>query len=99
MFVLTAILGVSVFKQVFKMIFNVPRLITLLLAFLNRRHAKAREAVGKQKNVVDESMMKKQQISAGKGDEIEESQHHDISTDKGFADITDLKNEDFIYVY
>lgn len=99
MFVLTAILGVSVFEHVCKAIANILSLITLLLVFLNRRHAKVREAVGKQKNVVDESMMKKQQISAGKGDGIEESQHHDISTDKGFADITDLKNEDFIYVY
>lgn len=99
MFVLTAILGVSVSKHVLWVTANSPSLITLLLVFLNRRHAKAREAVGKQRNVVDESMMKKQQISAGKGDEIEESQHHDISTDNGFADITDLKNEDFIYVY
>lgn len=78
----------------------VALLIPMYLALLNKRHAKRREELGKSAVRVDESMMKKTEITQGK--EIEMEEGHEASAperDNGFSDLTDMANEDFIYVY
>jgi hypothetical protein len=71
----------------------------MYLTVLNRLHAKKREEVGKSANIVDESMLRRKEMSDSKAVEVE---HHDqargIEEDKGLQDLSDLKNEDFIYV-
>lgn len=84
LFVLTGILGT---------------LITFYLMFLNKRHAAQREALGKSANKIDESMVGKDRLGETKAIELEEDRHQAVTEDKGFADITDLLNEDFQYVY
>lgn len=76
-------------------------IITLYLQLLNKRHAAQRTAVGKNAEKIDESMIGKDKIGHAKTIELENGQaSNDAQTeDKGFADVTDLKNEDFIYVY
>ncbi|KAL2213881.1 major facilitator superfamily transporter [Sarocladium strictum] len=76
-------------------------LIPLYLMALNRWHAKKREALGKRAVVVDESMMKKKDMQNSKEVELEmtENRTRTVEEDNGLQDITDLKNEDFIYVY
>lgn len=64
-----------------------------------------REQAGKSANLVDESMMDKDKVSKGKAAamELEETgqtgRNDRGGEDKGFEDVTDLKNEDFIFVY
>jgi hypothetical protein len=64
--------------------------------FLNKRHAARRTALGKSAVIADRSMMNAQErvmsdeANAGSGAS---------GGDKAFDDITDLKNEDFIFVY
>ncbi|EXF84430.1 major facilitator superfamily transporter [Colletotrichum fioriniae PJ7] len=87
MFVLVAVMGA---------------LIPLYLKYLNVQHAKRREALGKSTMIVDESMMRNKDKQEGKAVEIEEDaqhQHRAIEEDHGLQDMTDLKNEDFIFVY
>lgn len=72
--------------------------------FLNRQHAKKREALGKTANIVDESMMRKKNMDDSKAVELEEDVNNaqngrDVDVDNGLLDMTDLKNEDFIFVY
>jgi len=71
-------------------------LATLYLMFLNRKHANRREALGKSAIVADRSMMNAQERLADEqnnaGDEVE-------GGEKAFDDITDLQNEDFVFVY
>jgi hypothetical protein len=75
-------------------------LIPIYLAFLNKRHAKRREELGKSAIRVDESMLKKAEMTQAKGIEMEESREAQRQdTDNGFSDLTDVQNEDFIYVY
>ncbi|KAK1992710.1 major facilitator superfamily transporter [Colletotrichum falcatum] len=78
-------------------------LLPLYLKYLNAQHAKRREALGKSANVVDESMMRNKDVQDGKEVELEEDpqrhQHKAIEEDHGLQDMTDLKNEDFIFVY
>ncbi|KAK2017627.1 major facilitator superfamily transporter [Colletotrichum eremochloae] len=78
-------------------------LLPLYLRYLNGQHAKRREALGKSKNVVDESMVRKKDVQDSKEVELEEDpqrqQHRAIEEDHGLQDMTDLKNEDFIFVY
>lgn len=69
----------------------------LYLKFLNVRHARMRTAIGKSATVVDESMLRKADLqNLGKG---VTQQMTPRDEDNSFADMTDLKNEDFIYVY
>lgn len=88
MFVLVGVLGL---------------LIPLYLMYLNRRHAKRREELGKNTSIVDESMMRSKEAEASKAVEAEEEQQQtegrSLEEDNGLRDMTDLKNEDFIYVY
>ncbi len=72
--------------------------------FLNRAHAKRREELGKTAEIIDESMLAKNEILNSKAVEIEggETQnrvHRTLEEDNALRDMTDLKNEDFIYVY
>ncbi|CCF33847.1 major facilitator superfamily transporter [Colletotrichum higginsianum] len=78
-------------------------LIPLYLKYLNVQHAKRREALGKSTQIVDESMMRNKDVQDSKAVELEEDpqrhQHRTIEEDHGLQDMTDLKNEDFIFVY
>lgn len=70
--------------------------------FLNRQHAKRREELGKSAQIVDESMMRKDRIEDSKAVELGEdgaNRQRAVEEDNGLQDMTDLKNEDFIYVY
>ncbi|PGH27216.1 hypothetical protein AJ80_01173 [Polytolypa hystricis UAMH7299] len=87
MFLITAVLAV---------------LTNLYLIYLNRQHGKQREALGKSANIIDESMIGKDKIGVSKELGVEEGKGtaaHTVDEDKGLANTTDLKNEDFIYVY
>lgn len=68
---------------------------------LNRRHAKKREELGKTAQVVDESMLGKGQMADSKMVGVEDAaiNQRRVEEDNGLKDMTDLKNEDFIYVY
>ncbi|KAF9873096.1 allantoate permease [Colletotrichum karsti] len=88
MFVLVGILGL---------------LIPIYLKFLNNKHAKRREELGKSAQILDESMLRNKEAETSKAVELEgdvtHQQHRAIEEDNGLQDMTDLKNEDFIYVY
>ncbi|KAF3017883.1 hypothetical protein E8E14_012933 [Neopestalotiopsis sp. 37M] len=76
-------------------------LIPLYLTFLNRRHAKRREELGGSAHIVDESMMRKKDMTDSKTADVEHNDHAQtqrLEDDKGLHDVTDLKNENFIYV-
>jgi hypothetical protein len=68
----------------------------LLIKVLNVKHAKARVALGKPEKIVDLSMVDNREIE---NDEDVLNQAADNVGDRGFEDVTDFKNEDFIYVY
>ncbi|CAG9942981.1 unnamed protein product [Clonostachys rosea f. rosea IK726] len=79
-------------------------LVPFYLMYLNRQHAKRREELGKSATLIDESMARKDQMQGGKAVEMEEDvgvnqQRRAMEEDNGLQDMTDLKNEDFIYVY
>ncbi|KAF2128220.1 MFS allantoate transporter-like protein [Dothidotthia symphoricarpi CBS 119687] len=74
-------------------------LIPVYLALLNKRHALRREELGKSAVRLDESMLKKEEITQVKGVEMESGEAPGLERDNGFLDLTDMKNEDFIYVY
>jgi hypothetical protein len=61
---------------------------------LNKKHATRRQELGKSATVIDRSMMnaREREISDG----VEESGQ---IGERAFDDETDLKNEDFIFVY
>lgn len=74
--------------------------IWLYLIILNKRHAKRREQVGKSAVKIDESMIGKYRIGTSKAIELEEG-HQGVlrANENGFSDMTDLQNEDFVFVY
>ncbi|KAK3361915.1 major facilitator superfamily domain-containing protein [Lasiosphaeria ovina] len=78
-------------------------LIPLYLIILNRQHAKQRESLGKNAVLVDESMLAKNQMENSKAVEIEggsaNRNQRALDEDNAMRDMTDVKNEDFIYVY
>ncbi|KAI4692535.1 hypothetical protein J4E81_006950 [Alternaria sp. BMP 2799] len=65
------------------------------IKLLNRKHAATRESMGKSAIVVDTSMGSARE---GDAEEAENAQASGVG-DKAFDDVTDIKNEDFIYVY
>ncbi|PWY76450.1 MFS transporter [Aspergillus sclerotioniger CBS 115572] len=65
------------------------------LFLLNKRHEKQRVSMGKQAKIVDQSM---QVIGAVPVDKTESPQQA-LGEDNAFKDLTDWKNEDFVYVY
>ncbi|EQB44666.1 major facilitator superfamily transporter [Colletotrichum gloeosporioides Cg-14] len=85
------------------LISNLVILIPIYLKFLNSKHAKRREELGKSAQIVDESMLRKDETETSKAVEVEGDtagqQHRTIEEDNALRDMTDLKNEDFIYVY
>ncbi|KAJ8122541.1 hypothetical protein ONZ43_g1294 [Nemania bipapillata] len=75
-------------------------LIPLYLMFLNKQHERKRVQLGKRADIADESMLgKKQMQESGERDLEQKEQAINIEDDNGFQDRSDLKNEDFIYVY
>lgn len=71
--------------------------------YLNRWHAKQRQELGGSGEIVDESMMRQKDMSDSKQIDLEEhenvqSQNQRLENDKGLQDVTDLKNENFVYV-
>lgn len=64
------------------------RITTLYLIFLNKKHAALREQLGKSANIIDRSMMNVQGVEGDDG-----------TGSHAFDDETDLKNEDFIFLY
>lgn len=68
----------------------------LLIRILNLRQAKRRVALNKSEHITDRSMM-----GHSKNDDPDEvlNQTEDNIGEHAFEDITDLKNEDFVYVY
>lgn len=65
---------------------------------LNRKHAATRERMGKAAKVIDLSMETKRTLTAH-DEAVNDGQGAGGVGDKAFDDITDLNNEDFIYVY
>jgi len=65
---------------------------------LNAKHARMREAVGKSAVLTDLSMESKAQLQA-RGEAANELEGEGRVGEKGFDDVGDLGNEDFIYVY
>jgi hypothetical protein len=65
------------------------------IKLLNRKHATTRESMGKAAKIVDLSM------ENGHEEDTEEAENVCASGvgDKAFDDMTDTKNEDFVYVY
>ncbi|KAK3689246.1 major facilitator superfamily domain-containing protein [Podospora appendiculata] len=80
--------------------------IPFYLMFLNRQHASRRAALGKNAQLVDESMLAKRQLDTSKAVELEGGHEasgsrpqRTLEEDNALHDMTDVKNEDFIYVY
>jgi hypothetical protein len=63
--------------------------------FLNKKHASRRTQLGKSAVVVDRSMMNARERAID--EEVDDSDGS--RGDKAFDDMTDLKNEDFIFLY
>ena len=83
---------------------NIVRVIPFYLMLLNRKHAKRREDLGKTAVLVDESMVGKDQMQHSKAVDAETGEgagptRRTLEEDNAMRDMTDLKNEDFIYVY
>jgi hypothetical protein len=70
-------------------------LAVLWIKILNRKHASTRESMGKSAVVVDTSMGGNHEADA---EGVDNAQASGVG-DKAFDDVTDIKNEDFIYVY
>jgi hypothetical protein len=70
-------------------------LTTLWLMLLNKKHSKRRVQIGKSAVIIDRSMMNTQEraVDGAVSEEVE-----DVGN-KAFDDETDLKNEDFVFVY
>ena len=68
----------------------------LWVAFLNKRHAATRERLGKAAKVVDLSMASGR-VLAGTEGVLNDTEGTGLGK-KAFDDVTDLKNEDFIYL-
>lgn len=73
---------------------------TLWIAFLNKRHADMREQVGKPRVIVDRSM----QTERERKDKLGESEYtvdadQEREMEHTLEDMTDLRNEDFVFVY
>lgn len=60
--------------------------------FLNKKHASTRRRLGKSAEIADRSMMNSAERAIDDAAGVE-------GGEKSFADMTDLKNEDFIFVY
>lgn len=68
----------------------------VLIKVLNRRQAARRRALGKAERIADLNMADKKAV--GEGEEGMEGEDEAVGA-RAFEDVTDLQNEDFIYVY
>lgn len=68
------------------------------LLFLNKKHEKKRVSMGKSAKIIDHSMVAVGTLPAG-GKEEDASHAQQGEDDNAFKDLTDLVNEDFVYVY
>ncbi|KAL8343633.1 hypothetical protein RB601_004239 [Gaeumannomyces tritici] len=66
----------------------------LLIKVLNVRHARQRVALGKPEHIIDYSMADRRDVAND-----DDALNDETVGERGFEDITDLKNEDFVYVY
>jgi hypothetical protein len=70
--------------------------------FLNKVHAKRREELGKNTQLIDESMLARGDMQDSKATRIEGAENtpqRRLDEDNALHDMTDVRNEDFIYVY
>ncbi|KAJ2975673.1 hypothetical protein NUW58_g8289 [Xylaria curta] len=75
-------------------------LIPIYLMFLNKLHEKKRVQLGKRADIVDGSMLKRKEMQEVQERDLEQKDPGtSIENDNGLQDLSDLKNEDFIYVY
>jgi hypothetical protein len=65
------------------------------MRFLNKKHEKRRVALGKDAKIVDQSMQNIQAVS----DDAKEDLPQQAANDNSLKDLTDLQNEDFVYVF
>lgn len=72
------------------------RIQTVILKFLNVKHEKRREGVGKVAKVVDQSMSA---VRAADQDTEAVKNTQNPLEDRSLEDLTDWQNEDFVYVY
>ncbi|EUC40089.1 hypothetical protein COCMIDRAFT_109662 [Bipolaris oryzae ATCC 44560] len=86
--------GLRVCLALFILIIVLILVAMLWIKLLNRKHAATRESMGKSAVVVDTSMG-----NAVEGSTEEAENEASGVGDKAFDDVTDLKNEDFIYIY
>ncbi|PYH41528.1 putative MFS transporter [Aspergillus saccharolyticus JOP 1030-1] len=69
---------------------------TAYLSFLNKKHEQQRVSMGKSAKIIDHSM---QAVGVVEGDKTDEPVQPAVTEDNAFKDLTDWKNEDFVYVY
>lgn len=69
----------------------------LLIKVLNSRQAAKRKALGKAEKITDLSMSRHKKNGEDGSAVLNEAEEH--VGEKAFEDVTDMKNEDFIYVY
>lgn len=72
------------------------RLNTAYLLLLNKRHEKKRVSMGKSAKIVDKSMAAIGTVFKEEEGKVPQEEGAD---DNAFRDLTDLDNEDFVYVY
>ncbi|EAT76195.2 hypothetical protein SNOG_16370 [Parastagonospora nodorum SN15] len=87
--------GLQVNLALFVLIIVLVVVAMAWIKLLNRKHAATRESLGKAVNIVDLSMENSRQVDAEEAENVGASG----VGDKAFDDVTDIKNEDFIYVY
>ncbi|KAJ5172154.1 hypothetical protein N7492_004747 [Penicillium capsulatum] len=68
--------------------------IMAYLLFLNKNHEQWRAAAGKNSRVIDHSM-----LAVGSAPVDKETTMPQVASDHAFRDVTDRKNEDFVFVY
>lgn len=97
----------------FAVILALLAVTTLYLRYLNRLHAKKRVAMGKKAQIVDMSLETAEEVqrleqvqeemrnqsSRTQGDDAEGVDEVPKPESNAFADLTDLENEDFVFVY
>ncbi|KAJ5585137.1 uncharacterized protein N7459_004937 [Penicillium hispanicum] len=71
------------------------KLTMVYLSLLNKKHESQRVAIGKDAKVIDQSMFAVGTVPADKESEPIQQE----ANDNAFNDLTDWKNEDFVYVY
>ena len=78
------------------------RVTAAYLAFLNKRHAAARKRMGKAADIIDTSLETTEKSvrlqKRNEDKEKEEGVDPAVLNSRAFDDLTDIQNEDFIYV-